>query len=121
VITVWIALAGGVGAIARYVIDSSLRARWPVDFPIGTIAINVSGSLVLGILTGLVIAHGASTDLRTIAGVGFCGGYTTFSAASVETVRLAEQRRWAACLGYTGGSLLFAVLAAGAGLALTGA
>jgi fluoride exporter len=120
-IAIWVSLAGGVGAIARYVIDSSLRARWPVAFPVGTMTINVSGSLLLGVLTGLVIAHGASTDLRTIAGIGFCGGYTTFSAASVETVRLAEQRRWVACLGYTGGSLLLAVLAAGAGLALTGA
>jgi CrcB protein len=118
---VWVALAGGVGAMTRYVVDSGIRSRWPTTFPVGTLLINVSGSLILGVLTGLVIAHGAATDLRTIAGVGFCGGYTTFSAASVETVRLAEARRWADCLGYTAASLLLAVLAAGAGLAITGA
>jgi CrcB protein len=118
---VWIALAGGVGAAARYAVDSWLRQRWPIDFPVGTLLINVSGCLLLGILTGLVIAHGASSDLRTIAGAGFCGGYTTFSAASVETVRLGEQRQWGRCLGYAGGSLLLGLLAAGAGLALTGA
>jgi fluoride exporter len=117
----WLSLAGGLGAIARYGIDSGLRERWPVRFPVGTLLINVSGSLLLGVLTGLVIAHGASTDLRTIAGTGFCGGYTTFSAASVETVRLAEQRRWVPALSYAAGSLLLALLAAGAGLALTGA
>jgi CrcB protein len=108
--------------MARYAVDSGVRARWPVPFPVGTLVINVTGSLLLGVLTGLVIAHGASsTDLRTIAGTGFCGGYTTFSAASLETMRLAEQRRWVACLSYTGASLLLALLAAGAGLALTGA
>lgn len=116
----WLSLAGGLGAIARYVIDSRIRARTSIDFPIGTLLINVSGSLLLGVLTGLVIAHGASTDLRSIAGTGFCGGYTTFSAASLETVRLAEQRRWVACLSYAAGSLLLSLLAAGAGLALTG-
>jgi CrcB protein len=120
-IAVWLSLAGGAGAIARYVLDSTVRARWPVNFPIGTLVINVSGSFILGILAGLVIAHGASTDLRTIAGTGFCGGYTTFSAASVETVRLAEQRRWALCLSYAAGSLVLALLAAGLGLAVTGA
>jgi fluoride exporter len=117
----WLSLAGGGGAIVRYVIDSQVRARWPVSFPIGTLLINISGSLLLGVLTGLVIAHGASSDLKTIAGTGFCGGYTTFSAASVETVRLGEQRRWVACLSYAAGSLVLALLAAGAGLALTGA
>jgi CrcB protein len=119
-IALWVSLAGGAGAMTRYVVDSQVRLRWP-SYPIGTLLINVSGSLVLGVLTGLVIAHGVSTDPRTIAGTGFCGGYTTFSAASVETVRLAEQRRWAACLSYAGGSLVLAVLAAAAGLALVGA
>jgi CrcB protein len=107
--------------MARYVIDSLVGARWDIEFPVGTLLINVTGSLLLGVLTGLVIAHGASSDLKTIAGVGFCGGYTTFSAASVETVRLAQERRWIDCLSYTAGSLVLALLAAGAGLALTGA
>jgi CrcB protein len=121
VIALWVSLAGGVGAMTRYVADTLVRARWPVGFPLGTFAINVSGSLVLGVLAGLVMAHGASADLKTIAGTGFCGGYTTFSAASVETVRLAQQRRWMVCLGYAAGSLVVSVLAAVAGLALVGA
>jgi fluoride exporter len=121
VIVVWVSLAGAMGAMARYVADSKARQHWPVAFPVGTMAINVSGSLILGALAGLVIAHGAAPDLRTIAGTGFCGGYTTFSAASVETVRLAQHRRWWLCLAYAGGSLVLAVLAAELGLALTGA
>jgi fluoride exporter len=120
-IGLWLSLAGGGGAIARYALDSALQTRWRIAFPVGTLLINVTGSLLLGVVTGLVIAHGAATDLRAIVGTGFCGGYTTFSAASLETVRLAEHRRWAACAGYAGGSLLLALLAASAGLALTGA
>jgi fluoride exporter len=119
--TLWLTLAGGAGAIARYLIDSGIRTRWRIDLPVGTLAINISGSLLLGILTGLVIAHGSPSQLRTIVGTGFCGGYTTFSAASVETVRLAQKRRWPACLGYASGSLVLAALAAWAGLALVGA
>lgn len=106
--------------MSRYVVDSWVRQRLATGFPIGTLAINVSGSLLLGILTGVVIAHGAPTDLRTIAGTGFCGGYTTFSAASVESVRLAQQRRWREFFGYTLGSLLLSLAAAGLGLWLTG-
>jgi CrcB protein len=117
----WIAIAGGAGASVRYLADSAIRARWRAEFPVGTLLINVTGSFVLGVITGLVIAHGDSTRLRDIAGTGFLGGYTTFSAASVETVRLAEERRWRDCLGYAAGSLVLALLAAAAGLAIVGA
>ncbi|HTR70457.1 MAG TPA: fluoride efflux transporter CrcB [Mycobacteriales bacterium] len=120
-IELWLSLAGGAGAITRYTADTWVQRVVRVAYPVGTLAINVAGSLILGVITGVVIAHGASNDLRTIAGTGFCGGFTTFSAASVETVRLAEQRRWIACLSYGAGSLILALLAAGAGLALTGA
>lgn len=120
-IAIWVALAGGAGAMTRYMLDSLARHRWSVEFPVGTLAINVSGSLILGVLTGLVIAHGSSNDLKTIAGTGFCGGYTTFSVASVGGIRLAENRRWTEFLAYSGGSLLLALLAAGLGLWITGA
>jgi CrcB protein len=120
VTTVWLVLAGGCGAAVRYVVDSLAGARWSTPFPAGTLAINVSGSLLLGVLTGLVIAHGASARVTAIAGTGFCGGYTTFSAASVETVRLAEQRRWGACAAYTTGSIVLSLGAAGLGLVIAG-
>jgi CrcB protein len=54
-------------------------------------SINVSGSLLLGVLTGLVLFRGDPNDLRLILGTGFCGGYTTFSAASFETIRLIQR------------------------------
>lgn len=56
--------------------------------------INVSGSLLLGVLTGLMMAGVESSDVKIIVGTGFMGGYTTFSTAMIETVRLLQQRRW---------------------------
>ncbi len=83
-----LALAGGVGATARFVFDGVVGRRLHWRIPAATLAINVIGSFLLGVLTGLVTHHGAPTDLKSVLGTGFCGGFTTFSTASVETSRL---------------------------------
>ena len=88
-----VALAGGVGAIARFVLDGVIRARAGTRLPWGTIAINVSGSLVLGIVTGLAASAALPPEAAIIVGTGFLGGYTTFSTASFETVTLVRDRR----------------------------
>jgi CrcB protein len=114
-------LAGGLGAVARFALDGLVVARAGRRFPYGTVLINISGSLLLGVLTGLTLAHGAPTALRTVAGTGFCGGYTTFSTASFETVRLLQERRWAAALANAAGTLVLTLLTAALGLWVTGA
>ena len=86
-----------------------------VDFPIGTTIINVTGSFLLGLVTGLALAHGLPPEWRAILGTGFLGGYTTFSTASYETVRLAQQRRYRAALVNGVGMLVLALAAAGLG------
>lgn len=86
-----VALAGGVGAIARYLLDNSIQRRFGRVAPIGTISVNAVGSLVLGVVTGLVTHHGLPTRAEVFVGVGFCGGLTTFSTASFEAVRLAKE------------------------------
>ncbi|WP_187588266.1 fluoride efflux transporter CrcB [Gordonia sp. OPL2] len=86
-------LAGAFGAVARFVVDGALKGRGPTTYPWATLLINVTGSLLLGVLAGLVIFHSAPNEWKTIIGTGFCGGYTTFSTASFETVRLAEGSR----------------------------
>src|SRR5436189_2241414 len=91
-ITIALLVAGGLGAGARFLIDGAVRRRWPTTIPVGTLFINITGSLLLGILTGLVLFHAGSGDLLLVIGTGFCGGYTTFSTASVETVRLIQDR-----------------------------
>jgi len=116
VIALAVALAGGLGAVARFVVDGAVQRHNRLSVPLGTLLINVTGSLLLGALTGLVLFHGSPSELQTVAGTGFCGGYTTFSTASVEAARLLRtERRWAA-VAHAGGTLLASVAAAGLGL-----
>ena len=76
---VWVGLAGSLGAAARFMTDGFIRARLSSRIPIGTISINLSGSLLLGVLTGLVVFHHVTSTLTLVVGSGFCGGFTTFS------------------------------------------
>jgi CrcB protein len=116
VIAIWVALAGGLGAVARFVVDGLVRTRASAAFPVGTVIVNVSGSFTLGLVSGLVLAHAAPDGLRLVVGTGFLGGYTTFSTASFETVRLVEQRRVELALLNAAGTLLGTVCVAAAGL-----
>ncbi len=115
-----LALAGGLGAVLRLVVDSAVRTRVGTRSPWGTALVNVTGSFLLGVLTGLTLFHGAPGEVRLVLGTGFCGGYTTFGTASVETVRLLQQGRAPAALINAAGTLAATALAAAAGLVLTG-
>ena len=108
--------AGGLGAVCRFVLDGAVRSRFGSGFPIGTLVINISGSLILGLLTGLTLAHLLPDTVRLVVGTGFLGGYTTFSTASFETVRLLQERRVPAALLYGLGTLLATTAVAGLGL-----
>lgn len=123
-----IALAGGLGAALRLVVDGLVRSvisrpgrpRAWAGFPAGTAVINVTGSFALGLLTGLAASHGLPREWLLIAGGGLVGGYTTFSTASVETVRLLLEGRWRAGLLNGGGVLVLSVGAALLGLVVGG-
>jgi CrcB protein len=113
---VLLSLAGGVGAAARLLVDGLIRSRVATAFPLGTTVINVTGSFLLGLITGLAIGHFVPEDVRLVLGVGVMGGYTTFSTASFETVRLIQSRRYRAALVNGLGMLLAAVAVAILGL-----
>ncbi|WP_231445339.1 fluoride efflux transporter CrcB [Brevibacterium zhoupengii] len=115
-----LALAGGIGAVARMLLDGIIRSRVNSAIPWGTITINVSGSLALGLLTGLAGAAIVPEAWQLVIGTGFLGGYTTFSTASLETVRLIQERRWALSLFNGIGTLVVATAAAGLGLWIGG-
>lgn len=115
---VWVGLAGSVGAAARFVVDGTIRARVPIRVPVGTLVINVAGSLLLGVLTGLVVFHHLTSTLTVVVGAGFCGGFTTFSTASFETVRLVQQGELGAAGINVGVTVAGTVAAAAAGMAL---
>ncbi|MCP3426400.1 CrcB family protein [Rothia sp. AR01] len=113
---VLMAAAGGAGAVCRLVLDGVVRARTTGAIPWGTVLINLSGSFLLGLLTGLVGSRVLPEALLLVLGTGFLGGYTTYSTASFETVRLLQQRRWAAGVANGLGVLVTATAAAGLGL-----
>ncbi len=108
--------AGGAGALARYLCDAGVKAKVTTDLPVATIAINVVGSALLGFLTGLVVFAGAPAPLTVVAGTGFCGGFTTFSTASFETVALARRGAVGLAAANALGTWAAAVLACGAGM-----
>ncbi len=88
-----IALGGGLGALVRFVVDRWINARardwiprW--GLPLGTGVINVTGSFLLGLVTGWLMLRTGDPSWKLVLGAGFLGGYTTFSTASVETARL---------------------------------
>jgi CrcB protein len=113
-----VALAGGVGSVARYLLDGVVQDRSDGLFPFGTFTVNVTGSFVLGLVAGLVLRQGWPANVEAIVGTGFCGGLTTWSTATWETVRLAEEGGIATAAGYTLANLAASLAAAAIGLVI---
>lgn len=111
------ALAGGLGAGARYVLDRLITTRTRTVFPVGILVVNATGSFLLGLLTGLGAAI-VPPDLLLVLGVGLLGGYTTFSTVAVESVLAAERREVAVAAGNLLGTLVLSVALALGGIAL---
>jgi CrcB protein len=121
VIGLLVAVAGGVGAVVRFLVDTWIGHRSqgsPV--PLGTMAINVSGSFLLGLLTGWWMLRTGDPGWKLVLGTGFLGGYTTFSTASVEAARLTRAGRGWTVLVHAGGMLLLSVAGATLGVWLAG-
>jgi fluoride exporter len=115
--TLWsIAVAGAMGAAARYLLDYHLVTRVKSSFPWGTFTVNVTGSLLLGFLAGLVLFQDLSASAKVILGTGFLGAYTTFSTWMYETARLVEEGSWGTAVLNAVGSLLVGIVAAALGL-----
>jgi fluoride exporter len=118
VIVLGVTVAGACGAVLRYLVDHVVQRRLDAGFPLGILVVNLSGSLVLGLLTGSAVHHGVSPTWLTVAGTGLIGAYTTFSTFTFDSVRLAEDRRWGAAALNVGVSLGLGLGAAAVGLAL---
>ena len=113
-IAVGVAVAGGLGAALRYLVDFGVSRALRGRFPWGLLVVNLSGSFAIGLLTGLAWAH----PIAVIATTGFLGGYTTFSSASLDTAALLAERRFVAAVTNGLGVLLLAVGLAVAGILL---
>jgi CrcB protein len=107
----WIAIGGALGSVGRFWLSGLVANRFGETFPWGTLVINVSGSFVIGVLGALASPEGRmDSQSRAFATqflmIGVCGGYTTFSSFSWQTLRLLQDREWL----YAGGNVIFSVI-----------
>ena len=107
----WIAAGGALGSMARYALNGAVSARLGETFPLGTLVVNIAGSFVLGVLGALTIPEGRmSSEARAFATqflmIGICGGFTTFSSFSLQTLNLLRDREWL----YAGGNVMLSVV-----------
>lgn len=110
------ALGGGIGAVARFLVDGAVARRTRTALPWGILVVNTTGSLLLGLLTGLADSSVVSAPLLFVLGAGVLGGYTTFSTAMVDTIRLLERRAYGSALVNAIGMLIVTSLASFAGV-----
>ena len=113
-------LGGMIGAPVRFLADRFVQSRHDGVFPWGTFAINISGAFILGAVGAGVAHHHLGANVSLLLGTGFCGGLTTFSTFSFETVRLMEDGSLAEAGLNVVGSLAFGLGAAALGFALVG-
>lgn len=113
-----VAAGGFVGAPSRYLLDRAVTRRVESDLPWGTFLINVTGSLLLGLITGLSLSGTLPDVDKALLGTGFCGAYTTFSTFTFETLTLVEDGRFLDALGNVAVSVAVGLGFAAAGLAI---
>ena len=117
---VWLALGavGAAGSLLRYLVDSLIGVRTRGAFPLGTLAVNLSGSLAFGFVAGLGLYHAFPETPRLLLGAGVCGAYTTFSTFALESVLLAQRGERINAAVNVATNLIGGCLAAAAGLVL---
>ncbi len=114
---IYIAAGGAAGAVLRYLSTSAATTWFGHGFPYGTMLVNVFGSLGMGLLIGWLAKHSAGAEtLRYLIAVGFLGGFTTFSAFSLDVVTLFERDQMISAMLYIIGSVSLSVIALFAGL-----
>ncbi|HEY8106355.1 MAG TPA: fluoride efflux transporter CrcB [Gemmatimonadales bacterium] len=114
----YVAIGSAVGGVSRYLLGGLIQRMSSGTFPLGTLVINVTGSALLGFLFRYALDVPAMTpEIRALLGVGFCGGYTTFSTFSYETLTLLEDGDWRRAGLYVALSVGVSLLATFAGFA----
>jgi fluoride exporter len=119
-VTTWLAVAvgGALGSLARFWLAALMTMLTGPRFPWGTLLINVLGSFIIGLvaaLTALPARVGMHPDARVFLMVGVCGGFTTFSAFSLQSLELLQSGELASALGYVAGSVLLCLIGVWAG------
>jgi CrcB protein len=115
-----VALGGALGAVSRHLVNGALLKRLGPGWPYGVFTINVLGGLLMGVLVGILAHRGGAEQekWRLLIGVGVLGGFTTFSAFSLDVALMIERRDWLQALFYSVASVVLSVVALFAGLML---
>ncbi len=114
-----VGIGGFLGSIARYLTQMGMGRVMPVIFPYGTLTVNIVGSFLIGIIYGMMDRNTLlSAEWRIFLATGFCGGFTTFSTFSYETLTLFREGEYAFAGLYVGGSVVIGLVAVMAGIAL---
>lgn len=111
-------LGAGFGGVARYAISRWSMSVAGTAFPWGTLTVNVAGSFLITFVIGWMHTRGMSIARQDFVAAGFCGGFTTMSAFSVETLRFVESGHWGRAAAYVAATIVLGILAALAGLRL---
>lgn len=102
----WVGLGGGLGSIARYLCQRWIQVAYPQAFPLGTFIVNLSGCFLIGLFWGLAYRSFVTNEnWKLFLMTGICGGYTTFSAFTLEGIALIRQQKPGLFLLYAGGSV----------------
>ncbi|MEO0913028.1 MAG: fluoride efflux transporter CrcB [Pseudomonadota bacterium] len=119
-VLVQIALGGALGALLRFAVVSRLAVIWPGAFPVGVLTVNVLGSFAMGLIVAVATARsgGMLASALPFLTIGLMGGFTTFSAFSLDTLRLIEEGETASAMAYVAGSVAFSVFGLWLGLTL---
>lgn len=113
-----IAIGGAAGSVLRYLVGGRVQHLAPHGFPLGTLFVNVAGCFLIGILVRQFMNIQTHNYLRALLMVGFCGGFTTFSAFSMETVGLIEGGEYPRAIAYITLSLLLCLTATFTGMSI---
>lgn len=103
-------IGAGIGGLGRYAVSTWIQSDAGA-FPRGTLVVNVSGSLLLTFVYGLLEGSTSTAEWRAFLGIGILGGYTTFSTFTYETIRLLQDGDWKLALAYIGSSVVFSLIA----------
>jgi fluoride exporter len=111
-------IGGGVGAILRHAVNVACAARFGIHFPSGTLAVNIVGSLLMGFVAGWFAFRGDGHLLRMFLATGIIGGFTTFSAFSLDAALLWERGQTAVAALYVSGSVAAGIVSVFAGIGI---
>ena len=116
---IYVAIGSALGGVSRYLLGGLIQRLLDTTFPAGTLFVNISGSFLLGaILRYAVDTPSLTPEVRALLTIGFCGGYTTFSTFSYETVALLKDGEWTRACLYVAASVLLSLLGTFLGFAL---